>query len=85
MNKQVGNRYMEKRINVRIEHVSPSKCRDAFVARVKANAAALAQAKATGKFVELKRQPAGPRPGHFVSTKNNQPVLVTPVAYEQLI
>lgn len=85
VNKPVGSRYIEKRINVRIEHVRPSKCRDEFLARVKATAEKLKEAKATGQFVQLKRQPAGPRPAHFVSTKNNEPVLVTPVPYEQLI
>jgi len=76
---------MEKRINVRIEHLSPSKSRQDFLDRVKRNAQLRAEAKASGKYVPLKRQPEGPRPGHFVSIKNNEPVIVTPVAYEQLI
>jgi large subunit ribosomal protein L21e len=36
--KIVGNRYLEKRVNVRIEHVKHSKCRLDFLKRVKDNA-----------------------------------------------
>jgi large subunit ribosomal protein L21e len=39
VNKRVGNRFMEKRINIRIEHVKHSKCRDDFLNRVKETAA----------------------------------------------
>jgi len=39
---------MEKRVNVRVEHVRHSKCRDDFVNRVKANAAAKHAAKEKG-------------------------------------
>jgi large subunit ribosomal protein L21e len=85
VNKTVGNRQIEKRISVRIEHVKPSKSRLDFLARVKENSQKRAEAKATGTFVELKRKPAGPRPAHFVSTKNNLPVLVAPLPYEHLL
>jgi large subunit ribosomal protein L21e len=33
--KVVGNRYMEKRVNIRVEHVKHSKCRLDFLRRVK--------------------------------------------------
>ncbi|KAG9656251.1 hypothetical protein KCU76_g20220, partial [Aureobasidium melanogenum] len=36
--RQVGNRYIEKRINVRIEHVRHSRSREEFLTRVKTNA-----------------------------------------------
>ena len=86
VNKRVGNRYMEKRINVRIEHLKPSKSRADFIRRVQENQAATAAAKAEGRPVPvLKRSPAGPRPAHTVSTLNNEPVTVTPIPYEQLI
>jgi large subunit ribosomal protein L21e len=86
VNKRVGNRYMEKRINVRIEHVKPSKSRADFLRRVQENAAASAAAKAQGLPAPvLKRLPAGPRPAHMVSMLNNEPVTVTPIPYEQLI
>lgn len=85
VNKRVGNRYMEKRINVRIEHVKPSQSRSDFLRRVQENDAARLEAKAAGKKVVLKRQPAGPRAAHAVSTLNNEPVFMTPIPYEQLI
>lgn len=84
--KQVRNRYIEKRINIRIEHVQPSKCRDSFLERARANSKASAEAKLTGvKVASLKRQPIMPSAGHFVSTKHNQPILITPVPYEILL
>lgn len=73
VNKIVGNRYMEKRINVRIEHVKHSKCRDDFLNRVKKNAELKKKAKETGEFVNTKRLPKLPKTGHFVSTKDNIP------------
>ncbi|CAL9092930.1 unnamed protein product [Musa textilis] len=35
--KQVGNRIIEKRIHVRVEHVQPSRCQEDFRSRVKKN------------------------------------------------
>ena len=46
--KIVGNRYLEKRVNIRVEHIKHSKCRQEFLDRVKHNEAALAEAKAKG-------------------------------------
>lgn len=84
--KPVRNRLVEKRINIRIEHVQPSKCRDDFLARARANSKLVAEAKASGvKLPSLKRQPVLPKPGHFVSIKNNEPVFVTPIPYEILL
>jgi len=37
VHKVVGNRYLEKRVNLRVEHVRHSKCRQEFLDRVKAN------------------------------------------------
>lgn len=83
--KQVGNRYIEKRINVRIEHVRHSRSREEFITRVKENAARRKAAKAEGKSVQLKRQPALPREARTVSTKDNRPETVTPIPYETTI
>ena len=55
INKVVGNRYLEKRINVKIEHVKHSKCRAEFLERVRENAAKRAAAKAAGKTIQLTR------------------------------
>lgn len=42
---QVCHRIFKKRINVRIEHVAPSRCREDFLRRVKANDSAKHEAK----------------------------------------
>ncbi|ORY93809.1 60S ribosomal protein L21-A [Syncephalastrum racemosum] len=85
INKRVGNRYIEKRVNVRIEHVKHSKCRQEFLDRVKANAEKKKQAKASGEKVNLKRIPVQPRDARFVSTENNVPQTIQPIPYETLL
>ncbi|KAL1959642.1 hypothetical protein VTO42DRAFT_1677 [Malbranchea cinnamomea] len=83
--KRVGNRYMEKRVNVRIEHVNHSRSREEFLNRVKENAKKKREAKEKGIHVHLKRQPAGPREAHVVSVEDNFPETITPVPYETTI
>lgn len=85
INKMVGNRYLEKRLNLRVEHIKHSKCRQEFLDRVKSNAAAKAAAKAKGVPAQLKRQPAGPRDARVVSTVGNIPQTLAPVPYETFI
>jgi len=46
--KVVGNRYIEKRVNLRVEHVRHSKCRQEFLDRVKRNHEARVAAKEKG-------------------------------------
>ncbi|XP_039265976.1 large ribosomal subunit protein eL21-like [Styela clava] len=82
VNKQVKGRIIAKRINVRIEHIKHSKSRISFVQRVKENEKKRKEAKATGQKINLKRQPAQPRPGHFVRSNGIDPELVSPVPYE---
>ena len=48
MYKIVGNRYIEKRVNIRVEHIKHSKCRQEFLDRVKRNHDLHAEAKAKG-------------------------------------
>lgn len=83
--KQVGNRYLEKRVNVRIEHIKHSRSRDEFLARVKENAAKRVKAKTEGIHIHLKRLPAMPREMRTVSTKDNRPETITPIPYETTI
>ncbi|KAL2172574.1 hypothetical protein VTG60DRAFT_4693 [Thermothelomyces hinnuleus] len=83
--KKVKHRYIEKRINVRIEHIQPSRSREDFLRRVKENAELKKKAKAEGKPVQLKRQPAMPREARTISIKDNKPETVAPVAYETTI
>jgi len=83
--KRVGNRYLEKRVNIRIEHVKHSRCRQEFVDRVKANAAKRLAAKEEGEHVHLKREAVKPREAHTVSISDNLPETFTPIAYETTI
>ena len=48
VNKVVGNRYIEKRVNIRVEHVRHSKCRQEFLDRVQTNHDAHVVAKEKG-------------------------------------
>ncbi|KAJ9607341.1 60S ribosomal protein L21A [Cladophialophora chaetospira] len=66
VSKKVGNRYLEKRVNVRVEHIAKSRSRDEFINRVKSNAQRRRDAKEKGESVQLKRQPVGPRPSTTV-------------------
>ncbi|KAH0438073.1 60s ribosomal protein [Colletotrichum kahawae] len=83
--KKVKHRYLEKRINLRIEHIHPSRSRDDFLRRVKENAALKKKAQAEGKPVQLKRLPALPREARTVSFAENKPETVTPLPYETTI
>jgi len=80
--KRVGNRYMEKRINVRIEHVAHSRSREEFINRVKENAIKKRQAKEQGIHVHLKRQPVQPREAHVVDPQASIPETITPIPYD---
>ncbi|CAL8081447.1 unnamed protein product [Orchesella dallaii] len=82
VNKRIRGKILPKRINVRIEHVTHSKCRTDFLERVQQNETLKREAKQQGLRVHCKRQPLQPRPAHFVSAKNNEPVLLQPVPYE---
>ncbi|KAG5438263.1 hypothetical protein PCK2_000966, partial [Pneumocystis canis] len=48
IHKRVGNRYLPKRLYVRVEHVRPSKCRDDFIHRIQHYAQLRQQARASG-------------------------------------
>ena len=83
--KRVGNRYIEKRISARTEHVRPSGSRDDFLRRVKENAAKKKKAKEEGTKLQVKRQPAQPRGERTVEGAQNRPESIAPVAYETYI
>ncbi|KAJ3121235.1 hypothetical protein HK100_012459 [Physocladia obscura] len=85
VNKRVGGRFIEKRVNIRVEHIKHSRSREDFLKRVKANEKAKAEAKITGVQAVVKRQPVQPRPAHYVSTAKNTPITVAPVPYEALV
>jgi len=77
---RVGNRYIEKRVNVRVEHVSLSRSREEFLNRVKSNAEKRREAKEKGESVQLKRQPVGPREARTVELTEIE--SITPQAYD---
>lgn len=76
------NRIIQKRVNVRIEHVKHSRCREDFLNRVRANELKRRQAKEKGVKIVCKRLPKGPRSGHFVNAGGKEPELVEPIPYE---
>jgi len=82
VNKRVRGKILPKRINIRVEHVSHSKCRQDFLDRVKENEKLKLDAKAKGVRVVCKRQPKQPREARVVRTKNNEPNLLQPIPYE---
>jgi large subunit ribosomal protein L21e len=83
--KKVGNRYIEKRVNIRIEHVSKSRSREEFLNRVKENAAKKKQAKEEGTHMHLKRQAALPREARTIEARKNKPETIAPIPYETTI
>ncbi|XP_058791618.1 large ribosomal subunit protein eL21-like [Phymastichus coffea] len=80
VNKRVRGRIIDKRINVRIEHVNHSKCREDFLTRVKENEKLRKEAKENRVQVSLKRQPAQPNLAHI--SGKDKPQLLAPIPYE---
>ena len=72
VNKRVKGRIIAKRINVRVEHVKPSKSRLDFLRRVKENELKRKEAKANNTRAVLKRQPAPPKEAFEVPYKKNE-------------
>jgi large subunit ribosomal protein L21e len=88
---QIRNRIIKKRVNIRVEHVHPSKCRGDFLARVKKNETVKREAKAKGLRVPiemLKRYPGTPLPGALVKAQNaagSVPTLIAPLSFDEMI
>eukprot|EP01006_Ploeotia_vitrea_P035606 TRINITY_DN65905_c11_g8_i1.p2 TRINITY_DN65905_c11_g8~~TRINITY_DN65905_c11_g8_i1.p2 ORF type:complete len:176 (+),score=114.32 TRINITY_DN65905_c11_g8_i1:49-528(+) len=82
LNKMVGNRIIQKKIHVRIEHVQHSKCRKSFLDRVQANDKKRAEAKKAGKHVVLKRVPKQPRKAAYI--KNPEIETLYPIKYTNI-
>ncbi|CRK96969.1 CLUMA_CG010296, isoform A [Clunio marinus] len=81
VNKRVRGKILPKRINVRLEHIKPSKCRDEFLARVKTNDEKRREALAQGKRIILKRKPEAPLPARVIVSPP-EPVFLAPIPYE---
>lgn len=89
VNKRVRNRIIPKRINVRVEHVKHSKCREDFIQRLKRNEElkrVYKEEKKAGKKPvrpQLKRLPAQPREAELVKVNRYcKPKELRPQAYE---
>lgn len=81
VNKQVGHRIIRKRIHARIEHVAPSRCREDFVRRCKANDAAKHDAREKGEPVPKTKRPVdGPRNGFTLEGVTAE--TITPIPYD---
>lgn len=76
------NKILQKRINLRIEHIQHSRCRDDFLRRVKDNEEKKRNATEKKMKVCCKRIPAQPRKGHLVRTKGKKPEDVEILPYE---
>lgn len=81
VNKRHRGRVLPKRINVRVEHIKPSQCRDEFLARVKSNDEKRRAALAEGKSIILKRKPEQPLKARVI-VNPPEPVFLAPIPYE---
>lgn len=82
VNKKVRGEILAKKINLRVEHIRHSKCRDDFLQRVVRNEIVKKEAKASGVFVCTRRAPVNPRTAHTVKGKGIEIEEVCPVRYE---
>nr|XP_048292471.1 60S ribosomal protein L21-like [Myodes glareolus] len=69
VNKQVKDKLLAQRINVRTQHIKHSKSRDSFLKWMKENGQKNKEAKEKGTWVQQTSQPAPPREAHFVRTE----------------
>merc|ERR1711972_867726 len=79
--KVVGNRQLRKRIHVRIEHVRKSRCREAFLKRVRENDQKKRDAKLLGEKIVTKRQPEGPKPMKIVKANEDDIKVLAPLPF----
>lgn len=79
--KVVRGKELLKRINVHIEHVRKSRCKEDFLKRIARNAELKKQAKASGTFAVLKREPAPVAPGYIVEANPDSIITMEPVAF----
>nr|CCA14569.1 60S ribosomal protein L211 putative [Albugo laibachii Nc14] len=85
VNKVVGNRVIPKQINVRVEHVHLSKCRQGFLSRVKANERQKIAARQSGVRCQIKRVPKQPKDAYTLKCKNITPMTMAPQPFVDLM
>lgn len=81
---------LRKRVNVRVEHVSASKCRLDFLSRVQRNEDVKRAAKVAGAKADIrliKRFPVPPKAGYVVAAESAHglPTIIGPQAYDDMI
>jgi large subunit ribosomal protein L21e len=77
--KQHNGRIIPKRIHVRVEHVHPSRCKEDFLKRVKANDALKHEAKLRGEKAGPQKRPvAGPRKGFMLEDVKLETITAIP-------
>lgn len=81
VNKFVRGRIIHKRLNIRIEHIQKSMCREAFKERVRKNDAAKVEAKKRGEKISCKRLPIQPREAHVAK---GQIEFMNPIKFREM-
>ena len=82
VNKRVRHRIMVKRLYIRHEHLRKSRCRDAFLRRLKSDLVKKQEAKAQGKIISTKRIPPQPKESHVVKIENVE--YVNPLRFKDI-
>lgn len=89
INKVVRNRVEKKRVNVRVEHIRPSKCRQDFLNRVQEHDKIKRDAKKAGTRapIELiKRFPRQPKAGYTVKVdEESAPQTIHAIAFDEML
>jgi len=78
INKKVRNRFLEKRLHIRFEHLRKSRCRDEFIKRIQTNDKAKAAANKEKKRISTKRVPKKPAEGHMIELAKTKVEFVNP-------
>ena len=85
VNKEVNGKVLEKRINLRVEHVVPSGCRTGHIARVKSNEATKKAVRSESKAkVLLKRTPILPKEAYVVKY-DSLPETIQPAPFNDML
>mmetsp|Transcript_51728 Transcript_51728/g.163552 ORF Transcript_51728/g.163552 Transcript_51728/m.163552 type:complete len:168 (-) Transcript_51728:97-600(-) len=92
VNKIVRGKVLVKRVNLRVEHVKPSRCREEFLNRVKANDRLKREDKIKGgkravPQSQLQRFPVAPKAGYVVKSKcaGRAPVVRYATLYDDVL
>ena len=72
INKRLRNKIIQKKLNVRLEHIKKSGCRSEFLQRIKINDELKKNAKLEKKVLSTKRETKAPREGHLVIINKEQ-------------